>query len=99
MSRSLTGGRFPVADDMLRRALGQLDGPKLHERVTALLAASEPGRPRSALRAVLKMHEPVPGDWGTSCSCWDRNGSRRAYPCPEVTAILMALTEGGADSE
>jgi len=83
-----------MTDGMLRRALGKVDGPKLHERITALLSASEPGRPRAALRAVLAMHEPVPGDWGTSCSCWDRGGSRRAYPCPEVTAILMELAEG-----
>lgn len=86
-----------MADDPLRvfrRAFTPLDGRKLHERITNLLSGSVPGPPRAALRAVLAMHEPVPGDWGTSCSCWTRGGSRNAYPCAEVTAILMELADG-----
>jgi hypothetical protein len=84
-----------MADDLavMRRLIGQLDGPKVHERLNAMVSASQPGRPRAALRAALAMHEPVPNDWGTSCSCWTRGDSRNSYPCPEVTAVLMALME------
>lgn len=60
--------------------------------LTALVGAASASQVRAALGAALGCHLPERGDWGISCSCWDRGGSRRAWPCPEVLAITRALT-------
>jgi hypothetical protein len=82
---------------MLGRALAARFGSDFPARVTALVARGEPGRPRAALRAALAHHKPLPGQWGTSCSCWADGGTHPVYPCPELTDIIMALAEEEED--
>jgi hypothetical protein len=60
-------------------------------QLAAAFADASEARVRDALSAVLDMHRPISSDWGRMCSCWARGGSRNAWPCPEMVAIVATL--------
>lgn len=46
-----------------------------------------------ALLAALGFHKPGKDAWGDDvCQCRDKGGSRLLWPCPEVRAVVAALS-------
>lgn len=93
-----------VSDDRLSAALAEFRERRekradfsRHIEATFVREAAETDVRRllAALDAVLKFHQPIEGDWGTTmCSCWVRGGSRAVWPCKEVIAIAGELLGG-----
>ena len=73
----------------LKKMRARLDDASMYEDWHR--AGREYRRALAAVEAVLNLHRPVPGDWGTMCSCWTRGGSRSVWPCAELRAITREL--------
>lgn len=60
-----------------------------------MLEAAAPILAETTLTPLAKRHAMIPSEWGGALcgTCWNKDGSRSAWPCAELLAVAALLPE------